>query len=119
MPQAPNIDGLPLWLQITVTILFGLATVFMAIRGYNRSPSQPAASMVVSGENVHQLHSAAIADMGAIRHLSDVCIQLTGKLESLEQAVRDQTHWTRNEYELNREICEKLRTLREALDRKG
>lgn len=117
MPSAPNIDGLPLWLQIFATILFGLATVWVAVRGYNRAPSQPAASMVVSGEHVQQLHSAAIADMGAIRHLSDVCIQLTGKLDELNDTIREASHWTRNKYELDREVCARLRELRETLER--
>lgn len=119
MPSAPNLDGLPLWLQIGVTLLFGFTTFMVAYRGYSRKPQDAAALLGVRPQgDVAQVQSAAIMDIGAIRHLSDVCIRLTGQMESLEQCVRDQTHWTRNQHELDREIAGRLRELREILERR-
>lgn len=120
MPNAPNVDGLPPWLALTVTLLFGFATLLVAIRGYFR-PSREGAAMLTGSqsEEIRHVQTAAIMDMGVLRHLSDVCIRLTGQMESMEQAIRDQTHWTRNDYELNREICARLRELKEVLERSG
>ncbi len=123
MPNPPNIDGLPLWLQICITVLFGLATLFVAAKGYFSSTRGGEGAAMLSGsagaQPIQQVQSAAIADMGAIRHLSDVCIILSGKIESSEQATREHTHWLRSQHELDREICARLRELKEALERKG
>ncbi len=120
MPSAPNLDGLPLWLQITLTLAFGLATLRVAFTGYFKPKSEGAALVTGgSGLPVSQVQSALLTDMGAIRHLSDVCIQLTGKMESMETAVREQTHWIRTQHELDREICARLRELREAIERRA
>lgn len=121
MPSPPNIDGLPIWLQVFVTLAFGLATILVAVKGYFRKEPPPAAAILADGRDgqVQQVASSVIADMGAVRHLADVCIHLTGQIESLENAIREQTHWTRNKYELDREVCARLRELREEIARKG
>lgn len=125
-PPAPNLSGFPLWLQIVLYAAFGLTTLFLAFRGYKK----PEASTETKG----QVLSASIADMGAIRHLSDVIALLVSKvdgtevtirieasglkstLDSLETAIREHTHWTRNDYELQREVVGKLRRLTELLE---
>lgn len=123
MPSPPNIDGLPIWLQIAITLCFGIATLVVAFKGYFRKePTAGAGAAIISaqpGGPLQQVQSAAIMDMVAIRNLSDACLRLAGHMESLEQAIRDQTHWTRTDYELNREVCARLRELREALERRG
>mgnify|MGYP001559045961 CR=1 FL=1 len=111
MPQAPNIDGLPTWLQICITLLFGAATLLLAIKGYRLSGGKldPGQSAAILG--------AQIADMGAVRHLADVCIKLIGAIEVLDRTISDQVHWDRQQIELMREECQRLRELRESMDR--
>jgi hypothetical protein len=108
MPQAPNIEGLPLWLQISLSLLFGAMTIIVGVRGYKqRDP--------VKHLDNAQIIGAHIADMGAIRHLSDTCSQLSGDISSLEQAIREQTHWDRDRNELLREMNARMRELRDLM----
>lgn len=111
MPQAPNVEGLPQWMQIAVSITFVIVTLVIAARGY-KSGTEP----TVTQPNATIAH---LADMGAVRHLSDVCHQLHGAVVSLERAIEDQTHFMRSHIEVEREICQRLRELRERLDRGG
>lgn len=113
MPQAPNVEGLPLWLQITITLLFGLATLGVMMLGYFQR-AHPKGGEV---NEQARIISASFADMGAIRHLSDVCIQLCGNIERLEEAVREQTHHDRNRNDLLTETARRLREVIERLDR--
>lgn len=107
MPQPPNVDGLPGWLQITITLLFGIATLAVAVNGYRRRQPDP----IVAAPMAH------IADMTAIRSLTDACHNLTGAIVSLERSIDDHTHFERQTAELQREICQRLRELKERLDR--
>lgn len=110
MPQPPNVEGLPPWLQITATLLFGIVTLIIGIKGYLKAdPLKPLDNAQIIG--------AQIADMGAIRRLSDVCSELGYQVKSLEDAIREQTHYDRERSELMRELCQRLRELRERLDR--
>lgn len=115
MPSAPPIDGLPLWAQIVITMIVGLGTLAIAVKGYlikdtskTVEAANPATAAIMSG---------AIADMGAIRHLSDVSIRLSGCVDKLTDAIEEATHYARMQYELDREVCARLRELREVIER--
>lgn len=112
MPSAPNVEGLPLWLQLAVSIAFVATTMLVAIRGYLPKPHLPP-----GGDNA-QIIGAQFADMGAVRRLADCCIELGVKMEGLEAAIREDTHWRRDGIELLREACQRLRELREHLERR-
>lgn len=109
MPQAPNTDGLPPWLQIAVSIIFCIVTLFVAAKGYKRGPE--AKSIDASATVAH------LADMGAVRALTDACHLLHAEISTLNRLMSDQTHWLRDEIEIDRELCQRLRELREAIDR--
>lgn len=103
MPSAPHLDGLPLWLQIIATVAFGLGTILVAFKAYRPAPKLPE-----SADNA-QIIGASFADMGAVRRLGDVCIELGAKMESLEQAIREHTHFVREGNELMRDGYDRLR----------
>lgn len=111
MPQAPNTDGLPPWLQITVSIIFCLVTLAVALKGYRRgpeaNPTEPKATI------------AHLADMGAVRSLTDACYSLEREVATLCRLMSDQTHYLRDEIDVDRELCQRLRELREHLERRG
>ena len=114
MPNAPNIDGLPLWLQIVISLIFLSVTVAVAVQGYNRREPK------TLGENA-QIIGAQIADVGAFRHLADVTAQLVRSTEELMAETRDvarimddSRHWIRQHNEL---LNETNRLLRAIIDR--
>lgn len=109
MPQPPNVDGLPGWLQITITLLFGVVTLVVGIRQYQRRPRDDMPMM--------QAPMAHLADMGAIRHLADTNHALAGEVVSLERCLSELTHHTRQGNEISRELCQRLREVKERLDR--
>lgn len=110
MPQAPNVDGLPDWLKIVVTLVFGIATLFAIFRGYKGGVERSTAGSATTT-------IAHLADMGAVRNLTDTCHNLDTHVIGLERAVGELIHFIRAQTELDREICQRLRELREAMDR--
>lgn len=110
----PAIDALPAWAQILITILVGCATLGIALKGYLTKdrptvvPETPATAAIMA---------ATIADMGAIRNLADCVIRLDATMSRLIESVDESTHYGRNGIELEREICARLRELREVGDR--
>jgi hypothetical protein len=113
--QPPHIDG-PLWAQLLISIVFGLAALGAAYRGYF---SKGSAKATTAEPQTAALLAASIADMGAIRNLSDVCVRLTAAVETLTKSVDEHTHHERNSVEISREICQRLRELKEELERQG
>lgn len=110
MPQAPNVDGLPVWLQVVVSLVFVFATAAMAYRGLQkRTEREP--------QGAAQTVLASIPDMGAVRHLADVCVRLIHAVEGLETCIAELTHHERNHIEAERELCARLREVRERMDR--
>ena len=116
MPTQPPIDGLPLWAQLLISLVIGVATLAVAFKGYFNKEKPPS-----TNENPQSasLLAASLMDTGAVRHLSDVCIRLTGCVEKLTGAVEENTHFDRIGIDLNKEICARLRELREELERQG
>jgi hypothetical protein len=114
VPSQPPIDGLPLWAQLAISFVIGLATLLVAFKGYlvkdkpAYSPSQPQSAAIMA---------ATIADMGAIRNLSDCVVRLDASVVTLTRAIEDQTHYKRNNLDLEAEICARLRELNEIGDR--
>lgn len=105
MPNAPNLTGLPVWLQVSITLLFGVVTFLVALRGYFPRTRGPA-----------PLNQAQhLIDMAAINRLADVSHTLTGEIVSLERAIGELLHHLRANNDLNRELCQRLRELRERL----
>lgn len=113
-PSAPNVEGLDPWLQIVVTIAFVFAMIIGAFHAYRKNEAK-AEEREPGG--AAQTVIAAIQDTGATRHLADVNLALIGEIQSLEREIKDNTHWTRAKWEQDRELCQRLRELREAMDR--
>ncbi len=116
MTQPPHIDGLPLWAQIVISLLFGLAALGAAYSGYFKKKET---AVTAAEPQTAAIIAASISDMGAIRHLSDVCIRLTGCIEALTKSVDEQSHYERNSIEIGRETCQRLRELTEEMQRQG
>jgi hypothetical protein len=110
MPEAPNVEGLPLWLQIGITLVFGVATLMAGLRSY-RNDGEPKASVVHNPTTI-----AHLTDMAPIRHLTETLHTATAEIVSLERALRDHEHHMRQQTDLERELCQRLRELRERLD---
>ena len=103
MPQPPNVDGLPGWLQVLITLVFGAVTLIVAMRGY-RAPARE--------ENGNGVFTDA-----AHRHLAESIHHLNGSIVSLQRSIEDHTHFERQSAELQRELNQRLRELKERLDR--
>jgi hypothetical protein len=116
VPTQPPIDGLPLWAQLLISLVIGVATLAVAFKGYfiKDKPN-------VTAENSQSasILAASISDMGAMRHLSDVCIRLSGCVDNLTKAIEENTHFGRIGIDLDREMCARLRELKEELERQG
>lgn len=117
MPTLPATDGLPVWAQILVSILVCLATLAVAFKGYFGNDKRTPARVTESTQAVSL--SAILGDLGAIRHLSDTVVQLNVSVIALTNVLNEGTHWNRNEVEIMREICQRLRELTEELERQG
>lgn len=116
MPTTPPLDGLPFAIQLLLTLLFGVAALAVAFKGYFTKGQRP--TVTTTEPTTTALMAASIMDAGAVRHLSDVCINLSGCVDRLTDAIEENTHHNRIEIELDREICARLRELREALERR-
>lgn len=114
MPEQPPLDGLPLWAQLAISFVVGLATLAVALKGY-LIRDKPA----VTGHEptTAAILGASIADMGAIRNLSDCVVRLDASIVALTRTISDDMHYRREGIELNRETCARLRELREASER--
>lgn len=111
MPEAPNVDGLPVWLQVAVSLVFGIVTLAVGLKGYlNRPDPTPPGT---------QPAFAQIIDASAIRNLTETCQHLSAEVQSLERSIVDHCHYVRQSIEVNREVCQRLRELRERMDRGG
>jgi hypothetical protein len=117
MPTTPPLDGLPFPIQLLLTLLFGVAALAVAFRGYFTKGQRP--SVTTTEPHTAAFMAASIMDTGAVRHLSDVCIQLTGAVTTLKDTIEESTHYDRMRYELEREMVARLRELKEELARQG
>lgn len=110
MPQAPNVDGLPVWLQVFVSVAFVLSTIWVALRGYKRTLERepPGAAQTLV---------AAFPDMTTFRQLTDQCRILSQYVDSLSAELREHTHFMRDEIEVQREMCMRMRELKEEIIR--
>lgn len=115
MAEPPHVDGLPLWAQITISLVFAVAALIAAWSGYFKKQDRGVSAEPASAA----ILAASIADMGAIRQLSDVCIRLIGAVDTLTKAVDEHTHYERNSIEISREICLRLAELKAELERQG
>jgi hypothetical protein len=112
VPTQPPLDGLPHWVQITISMLIGVATLGVAFSGYfKKSETKGEQSTTAT------IAAATLMDNLSIRQLSDQLAHLSNDVVSLERAMGDNTHWTRSKWEQDREVCQRLRELREVLDR--
>lgn len=109
-PTAPNVDGLPTWLQVIVCVPFALGLLGAAFQGYRKR-------LIREPDTAAQTVIASIPDMSAIRQLTDTCRILCGHVESLNASFRDHTHYLRNKIEVDQELCQRLRELREEIVR--
>lgn len=111
MPNLPDTSGLPVWAQILVSILVCIAALAVAFKGYFEKKDDSAAPVSAT------VASATLMDNMSMRQLSDQLAHLSAYVISLERAMNDSTHWTRSKFEQDREICQRLRELREIMER--
>lgn len=118
MPTQPPIEGLPLWAQLAISFAVGLATLAVAFKGYFIKDNPKSGTHIVpDSPQTAAIMAATIADMGAIRNLSDCVVRLDASIVSLTRTIDDQTHYERNRIELDREMCARLRELHEITDK--
>lgn len=115
MPTQPPLEGLPLWAQVVISLAIGLATLGVAFKGYFNKDKP---DVTPGDKQTAAILAASIVDMGAIRNLSDTVIRLDATIGRLIDAMDDSTHYERNGNELNKELCARLRELREVIERK-
>ncbi len=118
MPATPPLDGLPLWLQVIVTIMFGAATLGVAFKGYRKPHAGPVPE-ISSGAPTAAIIGASIADMGAIRRLSDTVAHLDGSVVALTTTINENIHWSRNQADELREVCQEIRVLTLEMQHQG
>jgi hypothetical protein len=111
----PDLSGLPFWAQLLITFMTGVGALYVMVRGY--FPKKGSAPISSGDSHTAAVMAATIADMGAIRHLSDVCIKLTGAVERQTNQLSDNEHEAKNSNDLGREICARLRENREVMER--
>lgn len=113
--QPPSLEGFPIWAQVLISILFGLATLFVSIKGYFGKKPAPE----VKGETTTTavVAGASLMDNMSIRALSDQLSHASNDVLSLERALNENTHWVRSKFEQDRETCQRLRELREVMER--
>lgn len=111
MPQAPNVEGLPLWLQVAITLIFGIATLGVMFRGYFSPKNKTSGSSEGGSPTV-----AHITDTSSIRNNSEQLRSLEGTMLSLQRSVDENTHYLRTKLEIEREVCQRLREIRERID---
>lgn len=109
--QLPDTTGLPVWAQILVSILICVGALAAAFSGYFKKTPPPTEATLAT------VAGATLMDNLSIRQLSDALAVLSNDVVSLEREMKDNIHWTRTKVEQDREICQRLRELREALDR--
>ena len=120
MPTQPPIDGLPVGWQIVISVLVGLATLAVAFKGYFIKDNPKAGSNIVpDSPQTAAIMAATIADMGAIRNLSECVVRLDASIQGLMKSIDENTHHERNNIEISREMCARLRELQEELERQG
>jgi hypothetical protein len=93
--------------------MIGVATLGVAFRGYFSKASEKtdtAHTAMVAG--------ATLMDNISIRLLSEAISNLSGEVVSLERELKDNTHWVRSKHEQDRELCQRLRELKEAMERR-
>lgn len=120
MPTQPPINGLPLEWQIVISLIVGLATLAVAFKGYFVRDNKGSGSHIVpDSPQTAAIMAATIADMGAIRNLSDCVLRLDVSVQALTKTIDENTHHERNSVEVSREMCARLRELVEELERQG
>lgn len=107
MPTLPETSGLPVWAQIIISVLVCVATLAVAFKGYfgKGTPAEDKTTATIS--------AATVMDNLSIRTLSDQISHLSNDVVSLERALGENTHWVRSKFEQDREVCQRLRELRE------
>lgn len=120
MPASPQLDGLPFSIQILLSVLFGVAALGAAFKGYFSKSNPPSPESATTAT----LAAATLMDNMSMRQLSDSMAHLTNDVVgldrcvvSLERAMGENTHWIRQKFEQDREICQRLRELREETER--
>lgn len=119
VPTQPPIDGLPVGWQIAISVIVGLATLAVAFKGYFVGDKDKRSHIVPDSPQTAAIMAATIADMGAIRNLSDCVLRLDVNVQALIKAIDESTHHERNNVEISREVCARLRELVEELERQG
>jgi len=128
VPTQPPIDGLPIWAQIVISIIIALTALGASLKGYFGRRNE-----IVGQQSTATIAGASLMDNLSIRQLSDCMTQLSSSIEDLEQAVNkqshcagsleraitDQNHWIRTKIDTDKEVANRLRELRDIIDREA
>jgi hypothetical protein len=115
VPTLPPLEGLPVWAQIVISLIVGVATLGVSFKGYFGNKSVPA---VTTGHTA-SIAAASIVDVTAFHRLSESIVMLNTNVLALSNTVAESTHHNRNEIDLLREMCGRLRALVEEMERQG
>jgi len=113
VPTLPDTSALPVWAQILVSILVCLGTLGVAFKGYFKKSDEA----TVTAQTTATLAGATVMDNLSIRMLSDAIANLSNDVVSLERCMTEHNHWLRNKIDLDKEVAQRLRELREVLER--
>lgn len=107
---APNVDGLPAWLQVFVSLAFALTLIWGAFATYRKRVDREPTG---AGQTI----IASLPDMSAVRDLNEQCRILCLAVQGLAADMNDHTHYLRDKIETDRELCMRLRELKEEIIR--
>lgn len=114
MPTLPATDGLPVWAQVLVSLLVCVATLAVALKGYFGKSVPPTDAAAQAHPSVTL---AMLREQGAIHHNSDALVQLSANVIALTTCIHELTHHKRNGGEAMEELCARVRSLTEELER--
>jgi C4-dicarboxylate-specific signal transduction histidine kinase len=110
----PDIANFPFWGQLLISAIVGIGALGTAMWGYfaKKAPEAPN-----TDRGMTALVAASVQDMGHMRHLADVCIQLMGAVNRNTDQLQENEYQARNANKLNEETCARLRESREETER--
>lgn len=115
MPTLPPLDGLPVWAQILISVIVGVATLGVSFKGYFGNKNAPATS---TGHTA-AIAAASIVDTSSFAQLAQTVVILNTNVLALTNCIAENTHHNRNEIDVLREMCGRLRDLADEMERQG
>lgn len=103
-----------MWAQILITVIIGIGTLGASLKGYFGNKNLPAAT-----NQTASIAGASVVDNAIFYRLVETVVVLNSNVVGLNTTVAESTHHNRNEIDLLREMCQRLRELVEEMERQG